>query len=219
MALANYTQLQASVASWLDRTDQTANIPDFIALAEAAINADLRIRDMVRLVTLENNGAGFVDLPPDWLEFIHVKFDGKPMVYIPPDVMRSLTTYGDMTIYSIEGGRMLINQEGAVSGPGATYDSWSDIGETYETLGADARLFDVAYYARVAPLSETPTNPVLTKYPQIYLFKALATAWLFLMDAAKAAQFDGLYRTELASAKNLDLAAKFSGSPLRIRTR
>ena len=40
MALANYSDLQASVASFLHRDDLTSEIPDFIKLAEA----DLQVR-------------------------------------------------------------------------------------------------------------------------------------------------------------------------------
>ena len=46
MAFSNYTELQTSVADWLDRDDLTARIPDFITLAEARFNRLLRIRSM-----------------------------------------------------------------------------------------------------------------------------------------------------------------------------
>ena len=35
MALTTYTELKTSVGDWLNRTDLTTVIPDFIALAEA----------------------------------------------------------------------------------------------------------------------------------------------------------------------------------------
>jgi len=35
MALTTYTELKASIADWLNRSDLTAAIPDFISLAEA----------------------------------------------------------------------------------------------------------------------------------------------------------------------------------------
>ena len=44
MALSTYTELKASVADWLNRTDLTSVIPDFIALAEAQIERTLRTR-------------------------------------------------------------------------------------------------------------------------------------------------------------------------------
>ena len=45
MALTNYTELKASIANWLNRTDLTTEISeDFITLAEADFNAKLRVR-------------------------------------------------------------------------------------------------------------------------------------------------------------------------------
>ena len=46
MALGTFTELKDAIADWLDRSDLTARIPDFIALAEARINRELRIRPM-----------------------------------------------------------------------------------------------------------------------------------------------------------------------------
>ena len=42
MALANYTDLQASIADTLNRDDLTAKIPDFIAMAEGIMNRTVR---------------------------------------------------------------------------------------------------------------------------------------------------------------------------------
>ena len=46
MALGNYTELQASIADFLNRSDLTLVIPDFITMAEADMNRTLRIKDM-----------------------------------------------------------------------------------------------------------------------------------------------------------------------------
>ena len=42
MALTTYTGLKASIADFLNRDDLTSVIPDFVALAEAQINRDIR---------------------------------------------------------------------------------------------------------------------------------------------------------------------------------
>ena len=69
MALANYTDLLASIAGWLNRTDLTAVIPDFVTLAEARIARDLRLRRQVTLASVivsdENVTAA---LPTGFLE-------------------------------------------------------------------------------------------------------------------------------------------------------
>ncbi len=42
MALTYYTGLKTSIADFLNRDDLTSVIPDFVALAEAQINRDVR---------------------------------------------------------------------------------------------------------------------------------------------------------------------------------
>ena len=44
MALSNYTELQASVADFLNRGDLTSVIPDFIKMTESELNRVLRTR-------------------------------------------------------------------------------------------------------------------------------------------------------------------------------
>lgn len=73
MSLTNYTDLQAEVATYLQRSDLTAVIPDFIAIFEAAANRKLRVRQMeassalvpstVATITgAANSGAGLIRL-------------------------------------------------------------------------------------------------------------------------------------------------------------
>ena len=51
MAIGTYAELQTAVANWLDRDDLTARIPEFIALAEAKMNSNLRISLMENVST------------------------------------------------------------------------------------------------------------------------------------------------------------------------
>ena len=69
MALNTYTELKASIANWLNRSDLTTEIAgDFIALAEADFNAKLRIRQMEQIddVTIDGENVtvptGFISV-------------------------------------------------------------------------------------------------------------------------------------------------------------
>ena len=42
MAISTYAELKTSIANWLDRSDLTDVIPDFIALAETRHKRDFR---------------------------------------------------------------------------------------------------------------------------------------------------------------------------------
>ena len=44
MAITNYTELKSSLADWLNRSDLTTVIPDFITLAESQFNREIRNR-------------------------------------------------------------------------------------------------------------------------------------------------------------------------------
>jgi hypothetical protein len=52
MAIGTYDELQTAIASWLDRSDLTATIPDFITMFEAVANRRLRVRQMGATTTL-----------------------------------------------------------------------------------------------------------------------------------------------------------------------
>ena len=47
MALSTYSELKTSVADWLNRSDLTSAVPDFISLAEAQVERRLRTRQMI----------------------------------------------------------------------------------------------------------------------------------------------------------------------------
>jgi len=62
MALANYTELKATIADFLDRTDLTTVIPAFIELAEAQMNRDIRHWRMEERAT-SNINTEYSNLP------------------------------------------------------------------------------------------------------------------------------------------------------------
>ena len=51
MSYTNYTDLQASVAGYLGRSDLTTEIPDFIRFAELRLGRELRTRQMLNSAT------------------------------------------------------------------------------------------------------------------------------------------------------------------------
>jgi len=192
MAISNYTELQASVASWLYRDDQVANIPDFIALAESSINADLRLREMLTVTTFATDGATV--LPAYWLSFAYVKHEDNQLAYMTPEQFRATQEpSGVLSSYSIEGNQILV-QSGAVT-------------------------LDIAYYARIPALSATPTNFLLTKFPQVYLSKALSWGFQYVLDDQKSAYWESVYQKSISEAKSDNGMALISGAQLRVRTR
>ena len=67
MAIANYSDLANSIASWMHRSDLTSVIPDFIRLAESRIqnDADLRQLDTTGIITT-TAAVNTIRLPGDF---------------------------------------------------------------------------------------------------------------------------------------------------------
>ena len=81
MALTTYTELKASVADWLNRTDLTTEIPDFISLAEAQMERTLRTRQMLTRTTLTVDSE-FETTPADFLEVRALKLTSTIQIHL-----------------------------------------------------------------------------------------------------------------------------------------
>ena len=67
MAFTNYSDLQTSIAEFLNRDDLTAKIPDFIILAEAQMNAELRHWRMEKRATATLDSQ-YTAVPTDFIQ-------------------------------------------------------------------------------------------------------------------------------------------------------
>ena len=112
MALANYTELQASLANWLNRSDLTTEIAnDFIVLAEKDFNSKLRIRKQIAQTTITlTAGVETIALPSDFLQvrdfYILSGTQKYAMTYMTPpqmDQIRGTNTSGMPRVYTILG--------------------------------------------------------------------------------------------------------------------
>ena len=92
MALANYTDLQASVADFLNRADLTNVIPDFITLTEADMNRSLRVREM-SVRTRAPISEQYVKLPVDFLGMRNIELVTNPVTPLEYRNMQNLDLY------------------------------------------------------------------------------------------------------------------------------
>lgn len=203
MALSTYSDLKAAVAEWLNRGDLTAVIPDFISLAESRIARDLRIRKQVTTATLSTvaNTRG-IALPDDFLELENITLtsttpQGALSVVTPEILDRKYPesySIGQPVVYALLGNQILFGPT-----PDAAY-----------TVSVD-------YYARMAALSSTPTNWLLTNHPGVYLFSTLAEAHLYMMDQNQATLWEQRYQAAAKSIQDSDDDGIYSGSAMRVR--
>lgn len=193
MAFSNYTQLQASIAGWLNRDDLVAAIPDFITLAEARFNRELRAREMLTRKTALSN-AQYVQLPSDWIEAKNVQIGTRPLKFFPMDDLDELRSQ-------------------SVTGPTVYY---SIIGSSIELLPTPASdvTIEMLYYKTIPALAANETNWLLTKAPDLYLFGALLNAAPYLDNDERAGMWEA-FVTKTIEAMNVEAArAAVSGSPL-----
>jgi hypothetical protein len=202
MALANYTDLIASVASWAHRTDLTAIIPDFVSLAEARISRDLRLRKQITTTSVLTTAySDSVTLPADWLEFENVSAAGNPemqLTYVPVEHLDSRYPAGGVTgapvFYTIEADNLLI---------GPTPD-------TVYTL-------NLIYYARFPALATNSTNWLMSNHPNIYLFACLIEAMFYTQNTEQLNLYNARYQAELNQLQTVDDRSTHSGSALRVK--
>lgn len=162
MAITNYTELQAAVASWHHR--DVTQIPDFIALAEVRINNLFESRlaeiDTTLTATISSRyialPSGFKSAYGLWLTTYLPRDE---IQYRLPEVLNvDENSSGQPDYYTIDGSNIAFNRK-------------ADIAYTY-TFRYKSK-FDIA---------STTTNDVLTSYPDVYLFASLVEACLFARD-------------------------------------
>jgi hypothetical protein len=168
MAITTYAQLQAAVASWLDRSDLTTEIVDFITLFEAVANRRLRVRQMETSTTLTPS-SGSASLPSDYLQWRRVTWTGsvrQELEYVHPSYLQALypdTPSDTPTVFTIEGSTLKVRPT--------------------STTGLE---FD--YYQKIPALADdATTNWLLTAHPDLYLFGSLVEAQMFTVDPEQAA--------------------------------
>ena len=194
MALSNYTELQASVADFLNRSDLTSVIPDFFTLSEADFNRSIRVREMSVRTRGPIDGQ-YVKLPPDFLEMRNIELLTDPVTPLAYknlqnlDIHRAADSTGRPLYYSI----MQNNIEFAPV-PDADYT------------------VEIVYYQKVPALAVNSTNWLLDNHPDAYLYGSLMHSAPYLHADERVGLWAGKYQQIIQQIKTSDENAKFSGS-------
>ena len=186
MALSTYDDLKAAVADWLERSDLAGRAGDFITLAEARLNRELRLAVMEGEVGLvAAPGAQALDLPADCGEALGLwREDGarrRPMRYRPAGQLIRRDQTGRPDFWSLEGGEIVL-----------------------ERPCDQETSFILRQVGRLALSHLAPTNAVLAEHPDLYLFAALAEACPYLRDGEMAGHFGVRFEMALAQARARD---------------
>jgi len=202
MAIGTFAQLKTAAANWLDRSDLTDRIPEFIALAEARFNRELRTRDMETVSTAISTVAGTREysLPTGFVQMkeFHLSTDPlTPLAYITPEMMTRLwagSAQAKPQVFTIIADNVRLGPA-----PDAVYTT------------------SMLYYKTFTALSDSATtNDMLTNNPDVYLYGTLLEAEPFIMNDQRIQVWLGAFDRAVASIQNQDNKDRHSGSNLRV---
>jgi len=202
MAIGTFAQLKTATANWLDRSDLTSRIPEFITLAEARFNRVLRIRDMEAVSTSISTVAGTREysLPTRFVQMkeFHLTTDPlTPLSYITPEMMTRMQAGSSKSkpqVFTIIADNVRLGPN-----PDAVYTT------------------SMLYYQAFAALSDAATtNDMLTNNPDVYLYGTLLEAEPFIMNDQRITLWLGAFEKAVSDIQNQDNKDRHSGSQLRV---
>jgi hypothetical protein len=207
VAITTYAELQTATANWLDRTDLTSRIPEFIELAEANFNRVIRQPDMISKDDSFSIAGRYTTLPSDTLEIVRIVLDLTPVIvleYMTPEEISQrrivMSATGKPYYFTTIGGST--NQLEVLPSPDSTYTS------------------SIVYYTRIAALSDSATsNWLLAAHPDIYLFGTLVEAEPYLKNDERLSMWAARLDKALNDLRLQGQRERHTASGLRMRSR
>lgn len=199
MAISNYSELQTAVAGWLNRSDLSARIPEFIANAEAEFNRTLRLPDMIVVNSSFFATSRYTPLPADFLQIERlVLLSGAsrdPLRYIGGDADAEI-------------------EDGSPGMPRA----YSIRGTSLELLPvpSQSEQLEMSYWARIPSIATEATNFLLSASPDLYLYRSCLEGAMFMQDEKRTTYFQGLYDRVIQQVQETGKAKRF-GPAMRVQ--
>ncbi|QEX23785.1 hypothetical protein FRZ61_37240 [Hypericibacter adhaerens] len=205
MGLASHIELKEAVARRLGRSgdaDLEAELDDYIDLAEARFQRELRLRAQEQRATAVLSSA-YLDLPTDFLELRNIQLDTDPV--------RSLECVSPE----------IIDRSYPQTAP-ARPQVYAILGSALQFAPPPDRSYtvEIDYWKRFEALSDAaPSNRLLVNAPDVYLFAVLAEAAQATGDSARWQEYEARLAAALDKLKVFDRRASYSGATLRVRPR
>lgn len=193
MSLASYSDLVAAVGDWLDRDDLAARVPTFVTMTEARLNRVLDDPAMEASATLTGNGAS---LPADFGAMVSVGTANGNRLTQMSDVEYAAVRpqSGISRYYTIREGKLF-----------------------YVPGGATVTLL---YRRRIPALtSSNPSNWLLERAPDLYLYGALVQASAFLVEDERVPMWRAAFDEALAELRADGDRRKWGAGPIAPRIR
>ena len=202
MAITNYTELKSSLADWLNRSDLTTVIPDFITLAESQFNREICNRKMIKRATATIDSQ-YSAVPADWLQTVDFVVEANPVVtleFITNEKLDKLretyTSSGTPKFYTIVGQELEVLP---------VPDSATLTGE-------------ITYYSKIPNLTDvSPTNWLMNSSPDIYLYGSLLQSAPYLVDDSRIPVWASMYQKLVKDLEIADQKARVGDSTLKMK--
>ena len=215
MAINTYATLQTAVANWLDRSDLTDRIPEFISLSEARMNRTLRLSMMLNVDETTLGGAATLvagtrdyDLPSGYLQMVDFHLRTSPITtlsYLTPENMNRMWAGSQggkplaYTIFADNSTGTPIKKVRLGPSPASAYD------------------YSIMFYKKIDALSDSnTTEQMLTDNPDIYLYGALLEAEPFLMNDQRVQLWATAFQESVRALQEQDNKDRHSGSAMRV---
>ena len=199
MALGNYTELKDAIADWLDRSDLTSRIPDFIRLAELRIYRDLRIPPMEAVVSIVSTNNK-IELPANYIEMKSVILQGNPNTHL------KRVSYRDQS------------QSTEVGIP-STYSRRANEIQVHPTPDG-TRTYELYYWADLGSLGDEVDgqNWFSENAPDLILYGALLEASPYLKDDERTAVWQAAFSESMRKVQKMADESEWSGSGINVAT-
>lgn len=183
MSITTYAELQTAAANWLNRSDLTTRIPEFITLAESEIFRRLRVSDMeTSFSSAMSNGV--VALPTGYL--------GLKFAYVNSTPVARLTRKPASWIYEKYPFRTAYGRPSFIAREGSNFIFGPFPDSNYTVAGV--------YYKNLGPLSASD-HAVFTNNPDLYLYGTLLAAEPYIKNDKRVPLWREEYSRILASVQ------------------
>lgn len=194
MAINTVANIKLAVGSFLNRSDLTSLIPDFIELAQAKLNRDVRVPQMLTRSDLATVDSQYEDVPTGWLETVRYSIASDPptrLEYITPEAMDEKREY--------------LNDSGKPQ-------YFTVVGDEFEFLPSPDQTYAGSHVYYTA-LDLTTTNWLLTSHPDVVLYGALCEAAPYVMDDERLPMWKSRYDDAMRSLGVSGARREIAGSP------
>lgn len=196
MAINTPTNIKLAVGSFLNRSDLSSLVPDFIELAQAKINRDVRVPQMLTRSDLATVDGQYETVPTGWLETQRYSLLTTPLhqlKYLSPEEMDYNRQF--------------------VGGSSGRPLYFSVVADSFEFLPTPDGTY-AATHTYYAALDLTTTNWLLTSHPDIVLYGALCEAEPYVMHDERLPLWKASYTAAVASLNKSGERRGISSTPV-----